>query len=167
MPFGRKRKFERMTLVEAAGHGRQSNGGSSGGGLGVGSGGGGGGEGGAALAPPVCDENAPDLYLPTMAFITYVLCMGLVKGMLKEFHPDVLVMVTSSTLCANFLQVFLLKGALYFLVPDAPVSAVSSVKAHLCGVCACARFALTVLPPTFFLNSPPPPPPTPSPSWTC
>jgi len=102
-----------MTLREAAGHGRQANGGELA-------------DAGAALAPPVCDENAPDLYIPSMAFITYVLCVGLLKGMLKEFHPDVLVMVCSSSLFAHFLEVLLLQGTLYFFAPDSNILIVGS-----------------------------------------
>lgn len=30
--------------------------------------------------PPCKDVNAPDLYIPTMAFITYILLMGLARG---------------------------------------------------------------------------------------
>lgn len=37
-------------------------------------------QGGAALAPPVHDINAPDLYLPLMSFVTFVLFTGLLKG---------------------------------------------------------------------------------------
>ena len=35
---------------------------------------------GPVFAAPVHDENAPDLYIPLMAFITFVLITGLLKG---------------------------------------------------------------------------------------
>ena len=40
---------------------------------------------GVAYAAPAHDENAPDLYIPTMAFITYVLVCGLLKGTQMKF----------------------------------------------------------------------------------
>ena len=79
---------------------------------------------GGAPALPVADENAPDLYIPSMAFITYVLSMGLNKGMLKEFHPDVLVVACTSTLATHALEVVGLWATTYFLVPDLALSLV-------------------------------------------
>lgn len=35
----------------------------------------------AVAAAPVEDVNAPDLYIPAMAFVTYVIVVGLSKGM--------------------------------------------------------------------------------------
>lgn len=34
----------------------------------------------AKFEPPTGDMNAPDLYIPLMAFVTYVLVTGLLKG---------------------------------------------------------------------------------------
>jgi hypothetical protein len=45
--------------------------------------------GGALFAPPIHDENAPDLYIPLMAVITYVLLVGLLKGTRMRFTPEV------------------------------------------------------------------------------
>lgn len=42
---------------------------------------------------PMIDENAPDLYIPLMAFITYVLVTGYAKGTSSSFTPEVLVQV--------------------------------------------------------------------------
>jgi len=109
LPFFQK-KWARQTMVDVQGHAR--GGGDAGGG-------GGGGALGGTLAPPAWDENAPDLYIPSMAFITYVLCMGLVKGVIRDFHPDVLVAVATSTLAVQGMEVLLLKGALQVFAPDA------------------------------------------------
>ena len=78
-----------------------------------------------APASPVHDENAPDLYIPTMAFITYVLVSGLAKGVLNEFHPDVLVATSSKVLLINLFEIILLRTALYTLAADVPTSLVS------------------------------------------
>lgn len=40
--------------------------------------------------PPREDINAPDLYIPTMALVTYVLLCGLASGLQSRFHPEVL-----------------------------------------------------------------------------
>ena len=34
-----------------------------------------------AFAPPRSDLNAPDLYIPVMSFITYVIITGIVAGL--------------------------------------------------------------------------------------
>ena len=34
---------------------------------------------------PRQDINAPDLYIPTMAFVTYVLMCGIVKGLSRQY----------------------------------------------------------------------------------
>jgi hypothetical protein len=114
LPFFQK-KWARQTMVDVQGHAR--GGGDAGGG-------GGGGALGGTLAPPAWDENAPDLYIPSMAFITYVLCMGLVKGVIRDFHPDVLVAVATSTLAVQGMEVLLLKGALQVFAPDAQLQMV-------------------------------------------
>ena len=82
-----------------------------------------------ASALPVNDCNAPDLYVPFMAFITYVLSMGLNKGMLKEFHPDVLVAACSNTLLAHALELVAVYCVTYFLVNDSPLGIVRAVAA--------------------------------------
>jgi hypothetical protein len=45
-------------------------------------------------APPSHDENAPDLYLPLMSFITYVVLTSYVKGTNGKFTPEVLSQVS-------------------------------------------------------------------------
>ena len=36
---------------------------------------------------PHCAHNAPDLYIPLMAFVTYILVIGLSQGMTQTFVP--------------------------------------------------------------------------------
>jgi hypothetical protein len=69
-------------------------------------------------APPVQDENAPDLYIPLMAFVTYVLVCGLLKGTRMKFTPETLVTSLSSGLLSAILEVTLLKAAMYALAVD-------------------------------------------------
>jgi len=76
-------------------------------------------EGGTAHAPPCHDENAPDLYIPLMAFITFILLVGLHRGILKTFHPEVLVQTSSKALVTAILELAVVKGGMYVLSVDA------------------------------------------------
>lgn len=51
---------------------------------------------GSKHARPINDENAPDLYIPVMAFVTYILLTGYVKGTKNTFTPEVLVQVSEA-----------------------------------------------------------------------
>lgn len=66
------------------------------------------------------DENAPDLYIPFMAFVTYVLAAGFWLGVAGTFTPEILAQSFSSSLVVWFIEVVLTKGALY-LMHDATV----------------------------------------------
>lgn len=48
--------------------------------------------------PPRYEINAPDLYIPSMAFVTYVLVCGLVLGTQNRFTPEQLGMTASSAM---------------------------------------------------------------------
>lgn len=61
------------------------------------------------------DENAPDLYIPLMAFVTYVLVTGFAKGTKNSFTPEVLVDVTSSCLVMQLLEILAIRLGLYLL----------------------------------------------------
>lgn len=61
------------------------------------------------------DENAPDLYLPLMAFVTYVVVTGYAKGAKNSFTPEVLVDVTSSCLVTQLLEILAVRLGLYLL----------------------------------------------------
>jgi len=66
--------------------------------------------------PPREDYNAPDLYIPTMAFITFILLVGFALGTLGQFSPEILAAVASSTLLALVMEVLLLKGVFTVIV---------------------------------------------------
>uniref|UniRef100_A0AAF5CW75 Protein YIF1 n=1 Tax=Strongyloides stercoralis TaxID=6248 RepID=A0AAF5CW75_STRER len=53
---------------------------------------------------PKDDVNAPDLYIPLMAFITYVLLSGLVLGIQQRFSPEQLGVTASNVLIYLFLE---------------------------------------------------------------
>ncbi|XP_054035494.1 protein YIF1B, partial [Dryobates pubescens] len=64
---------------------------------------------------PRFDVNAPDLYIPAMAFLTYILVAGLALGTQDRFSPDSLGLQASSALAWLLLEVLALLLALYLL----------------------------------------------------
>ncbi|CAM9915535.1 unnamed protein product [Chrysoparadoxa australica] len=72
------------------------------------------------FAPPQLDVNAPDLYIPVMSFVTYVLLSGFLHGRAEEFTPEVLKEGMTSGLVTDLILVILLRFGLYLL--GAPAS---------------------------------------------
>ena len=79
-----------------------------------------------AYRPPRDDLNAPDLYIPTMAFVTFVLVMGYALGTAGQFHPEVLGLTASRSLVLLFFEVLGLKLGLY-LIAVGPAQAPTSL----------------------------------------
>lgn len=77
--------------------------------------------GGLKYKPPRNDINAPDLYLPLMAFATYVILCGLTLGMAGKFKPDVMSAQFTKALIGWAAETILLKSFLFALGSgDAP-----------------------------------------------
>lgn len=74
------------------------------------------------FAEPRHDTNAPDLYLPTMAFVTYVLLIAYHLGQQGRFTPEIFSMAASRGLGVVLLEVVFMKAAFYFF----PASALPS-----------------------------------------
>lgn len=64
---------------------------------------------------PRYDVNAPDLYIPTMAFVTYILTTGYILGSQNRFTPEQLGMQASSALGWSLVEILILFLALYVL----------------------------------------------------
>ncbi|XP_037948544.1 protein YIF1B-B-like isoform X1 [Teleopsis dalmanni] len=62
---------------------------------------------------PRYDINAPDLYIPTMAYITYVVVAGLMLGMQKRFSPEQLGIQASSALAYSIFELVVYLITLY------------------------------------------------------
>ncbi|CAD7083946.1 unnamed protein product [Hermetia illucens] len=62
---------------------------------------------------PRYDINAPDLYIPTMAYITYVVVAGLVLGMQNRFSPEQLGYQASSALACSIFELIVYSITLY------------------------------------------------------
>uniref|UniRef100_W5LXZ3 Protein YIF1 n=1 Tax=Lepisosteus oculatus TaxID=7918 RepID=W5LXZ3_LEPOC len=64
---------------------------------------------------PRHDVNAPDLYIPTMAFITYILLAGMALGIQQRFSPEVLGLCASTALVWIIIEVLALLLSLYLV----------------------------------------------------
>lgn len=62
---------------------------------------------------PRYDINAPDLYIPCMAYITYVVLAGLVLGMQDRFSPEQLGIQASSALAYAIMELIVYSLTLY------------------------------------------------------
>lgn len=65
--------------------------------------------------PPRDDINSPDMYIPIMAFITYILLSTVLAGMRGSFHPELLGSTTSTALGVVLFELVVLKMAMYLL----------------------------------------------------
>lgn len=61
---------------------------------------------------PRFEINAPDLYIPVMGYVTYVLTAGLVLGMQDRFSPEQLGILGSSALAWWLVELAIYCGAL-------------------------------------------------------
>ncbi|MBN3302389.1 YIF1A protein, partial [Amia calva] len=71
---------------------------------------------------PRHDVNAPDLYIPSMAFITYILLAGMALGIQQRFSPEVLGVCASSALVWVVLEVLVLLLCLYLVTVHSDLS---------------------------------------------
>jgi len=58
--------------------------------------------------PPKLDVNAPDLYIPIMSFVTYILMLGICLGMQDKFTPEQLGIQASSALGWFVIEIILI-----------------------------------------------------------
>ncbi|KAK8850544.1 hypothetical protein IAR55_004462 [Kwoniella newhampshirensis] len=64
---------------------------------------------------PRDDINAPDLYIPTMALVTYTLLSALASGLQSRFHPEVLGVSLSKALAVVIIEFCAIKLGCYLL----------------------------------------------------
>lgn len=74
-----------------------------------------GGESGPGFVPPTHDINAPDLYIPIMSFMTYILLWASIQGINKQFHPQLFGVLASQTLAFSILDIAIFRVGLYLL----------------------------------------------------
>jgi len=66
------------------------------------------------FCPPRDDVNAPDLYIPAMAFVTYVLLVGFVMGTNGKFAPELLGTYSSRGFVIVLLECLFVRAGFYF-----------------------------------------------------
>ncbi|CAG9316548.1 YIF1B [Blepharisma stoltei] len=71
-------------------------------------------------ATPRKNQHAPDLYIPLMAYITFILIVGVNSGMKGQFSPEVLGLAASSGIIFVFLEILLIYCGFYFLQSALP-----------------------------------------------
>lgn len=69
---------------------------------------------------PKVDENAPDLYLPLMSLITYVLLCAVCYGTAGKFNPEVIPDVTTKCFATQVLEVLAIRFGFYMM--QAPIA---------------------------------------------
>jgi hypothetical protein len=65
--------------------------------------------------PPRDDVNSPDLYIPTMAFVTYIILTSVILGLESRFHPEVLGLRASRALAIILVELAAIKLGTYLL----------------------------------------------------
>lgn len=65
--------------------------------------------------PPRDDVNSPDLYIPLMAAVTYVLLVGVILGLRRSFQPERLGVTATAAVIFIFVELALVKLGTYLL----------------------------------------------------
>lgn len=65
--------------------------------------------------PPRDDLNSPDMYIPVMAFVTYILLSTLLAGLRGAFHPEVMGLTATAAFAIVAMEILGLKFGTYIL----------------------------------------------------
>lgn len=65
--------------------------------------------------PPRDDLNSPDMYIPVMALVTYILLSAMLAGFRGNFHPELLGSITTTAIAVIVFEILCLKLAMYIL----------------------------------------------------
>lgn len=65
--------------------------------------------------PPRDDINSPDMYIPVMAIVTYILLSTLLAGLRGAFHPEVMGLTATTAFVVVLLEILGLKFGTYIL----------------------------------------------------
>merc|ERR550532_2875297 len=66
------------------------------------------------------DVEEPDLYIPSMAYVTYLIVYGVQRGMISDFHPEVLSSTASFAFVLLVLEVGVAKMGFYIAGSSVP-----------------------------------------------
>ena len=65
--------------------------------------------------PPREDLNSPDMYIPVMAFVTYILLSTVLAGLRGAFRPELLGLTATNAFAVVIIELILLKLGTYLL----------------------------------------------------
>jgi hypothetical protein len=65
--------------------------------------------------PPREDTNSPDMYIPVMGFVTYILLSTLLAGLRGAFHPELLGSAATWAFLIVFFEILVIRLAIYLL----------------------------------------------------
>lgn len=68
-----------------------------------------------SFLPPREDVNSPDMYIPVMAFVTYILLSTLLAGFRGAFHPEVMGSTFAYAIFVVGMEIMILKLGTYIL----------------------------------------------------
>lgn len=68
-----------------------------------------------SYCPPREDVNSPDMYIPLMAFVTYVIITSFIYGLRGRFHPEILGYTASRALAIVLIELAAVKLGCYLL----------------------------------------------------
>ncbi|KAJ7771884.1 protein transporter yif1 [Mycena metata] len=77
--------------------------------------------------PPREDVNSPDLYIPLMALVTYILLCALHSGLQERFHPQVLGESASRAIMVTMLDFVFVQLGCYFLNVQGPSQSIDVI----------------------------------------
>ncbi|KAF1940692.1 YIF1-domain-containing protein [Clathrospora elynae] len=65
--------------------------------------------------PPREDINSPDMYIPTMALVTYILLSTLLAGLRGAFHPELLGYTATLAISVTLLEILIIRTGTFLL----------------------------------------------------
>lgn len=65
--------------------------------------------------PPREDINSPDMYIPTMALVTYILLSTLLAGLRGAFHPELLGYTATLAISVTILEIMIIRTGTFLL----------------------------------------------------
>ncbi|EDO19088.1 hypothetical protein Kpol_2000p55 [Vanderwaltozyma polyspora DSM 70294] len=85
-----------------------------------------------SFMPPKDDINSPDMYIPVMGLVTYILIWNTQQGLSGSFNPENLYYKLSSTVAFLALDLIILKLGLYLLVStNSPTTSITELLCYV------------------------------------
>lgn len=87
---------------------------------------------GPSFQVPRVDVNSPDMYIPVMGLVTYILCWNFQQGLQGSFDPGNLYQRLSTTLASVLMDLFILKMGLFLLVSaKSPTTGITELACYV------------------------------------